>query len=53
MNTDGIPTEAIRDAAFALGMHYVDLYRRAGCVFGPSVRAMLLWMRYGCQSRSN
>ena len=36
-----------------LGLHYVERYRKAGCVFGRTVEAILLWMRYGCQSRSN
>ncbi len=45
--------EDLREAALMLGLHYVERYRAAGFPFGRSVRAMLLWMRYGCQSRTN
>ncbi len=45
--------EDLREAALVLGLHYTRLYQKAGCPFGPSVEAMLLWMRDGCQSRSN
>ncbi len=53
MNTDGIGPEAIRDAALALGLHYVERYRRAGCPLGRTVEGMMLWIRFGCGSRSN
>ncbi len=45
--------EDLREAALVLGLYYSSLYRKAGCPFGPSVEAMLLWMRYNRQARSN
>ncbi len=44
---------AARGAALVLGLHYVACYKAAGCPFGPTVEAMLLWMRYGCKARAN
>ena len=45
--------EDLRDAALVLGLHYAERYRAAGFPFGRSVEAMLLWMKYDRQARSN
>ncbi len=42
MNTDGIGPEAIRGSALALGLHYVERYRRAGWPLGRTVEGMML-----------
>jgi len=45
--------EDLHEAALILGLHYVRLYREAGCPYGTSVDGMLLWMRHRRLARTN